>query len=239
MRCHETRKFLGPYLDSELDAKTSLEIQQHLDSCLDCARVFAAEEKLDARIFRGLRQGQRTAELWDSIESRIKPRRFAWVTVAIPAAACMVAVVGFVWWKTHRLEVAVAAAHCHREYVEHLIAPETIGALPAGLDRAAFSVKPASETFQSQGARVCHLQGVPVAAILGRCDKVPVSMIVFRKSELDHFPETKRRLESGEPVVCARVGRYHFAIRLLGDHVLCAIGETPMARLEELVKSAS
>src|SRR5205823_3674481 len=104
MRCHEARKFLGPYLDSELDAKTSLEIEQHLEACPDCARVFAAEEKLDARIFGTLREGQRTQGLWDNVEARIKPRRFAWMAVAIPAAACVVAVAGFVWWKTHRLE---------------------------------------------------------------------------------------------------------------------------------------
>ena len=239
MRCHETRQFLGPYLDSELDAKTSLEVEQHIESCPDCARVFAAEEKLDAHIFTTLRQGPRTGALWDGVESRLKPRRFAWVAVALPAAACVVAVAGFAWWKTHRLEVAVAAAHCHREYLEHVIAPEVIGPLPAGLDRAAFSVKPAGDVFQSQGARVCHLQGVPVAATFGRCGDVPVSMIVFRKSELEHFPATKRRLESAEPVVCARIGRYHFAVRLLGEHVVCAIGETGMSRLEELVKSAS
>ena len=43
MRCHEARNLLGPYLDSELDAKASLEVAQHLESCEDCARVFDAE----------------------------------------------------------------------------------------------------------------------------------------------------------------------------------------------------
>lgn len=239
MRCHEVRQFLGPYLDSELDAKTSLEIQQHLEACPDCARVFAAEEKLDAHIFSALRGGQRTAELWDGIETRIKPRRFAWLAVAMPAVACVVAVVSFGWWKTHRLEVAVAAAHCHREYVEGIIGPQPAGNLPANLDAGAFAIRPAPKMFQPAGTRLCHLDGVPVAAVLGHSEAAPVSMIVFRRSELDHFPVTKRRLETGEPVVCARIGRYHFAIRLLGEHVVCAIGETPVARLEELVKSAS
>jgi len=43
MNCHEIQSLTGPYLDSELDAKTSLGIQQHLAACPACARRFAAE----------------------------------------------------------------------------------------------------------------------------------------------------------------------------------------------------
>jgi len=61
----------GPYLDSELDAKTSLEIEQHLKSCPECARLFAEEEKLEARIMAGLNRGPRTAVLWEKIEREV------------------------------------------------------------------------------------------------------------------------------------------------------------------------
>src|SRR5437879_5115438 len=94
MRCHEARRFLGAYLDSELDAKTSYEIEQHLESCPDCAGVFAAEQKLDARILTTLRQGQRTQGLWESMEARIKPARHwlvsTWTMLGIPAGVCAV-----------------------------------------------------------------------------------------------------------------------------------------------------
>ena len=39
MRCHEARKFLGPYLDSELDTRTSQEIELHLESCPQCVTI--------------------------------------------------------------------------------------------------------------------------------------------------------------------------------------------------------
>jgi anti-sigma factor RsiW len=68
MKCDEAQSLHGPYLDSELDAKTTVEIQQHLKSCPDCARFFAEEEKLQARIMAGLNQGQRSAGLWEEIE---------------------------------------------------------------------------------------------------------------------------------------------------------------------------
>jgi anti-sigma factor RsiW len=51
-----------------LDAKTSLEIEEHLKACAGCARLFAEEEKLEARIKAGLKQGQRTPALWAQIE---------------------------------------------------------------------------------------------------------------------------------------------------------------------------
>jgi len=41
MKCDEVQTLHGPYLDSELDAKNSLEIQQHLKTCPGCARLFA------------------------------------------------------------------------------------------------------------------------------------------------------------------------------------------------------
>ncbi len=68
MKCDEFQTLHGPYLDSELDARTSLEIEQHLKACPPCARLFAEEEKLEARIKAGLKQGPRTPALWAQIE---------------------------------------------------------------------------------------------------------------------------------------------------------------------------
>ena len=71
MKCDEVQTLHGPYLDSELDAKTTLEIEQHLKACSACARLFAEEEKLEARVMAGLKQGPRTAALWDRLESTV------------------------------------------------------------------------------------------------------------------------------------------------------------------------
>ena len=68
MKCDEVQALHGPYLDSELDARTSLEIEQHLKACPECARLFAEEEKLEARIMAGLKQGPRTPALCAQIE---------------------------------------------------------------------------------------------------------------------------------------------------------------------------
>ena len=71
MKCDEVHSLYGPYLDSELDAKTTVEIQQHLATCAECARAFAIGAKLDARIMTGLKRGQRKAALWEQVEQRV------------------------------------------------------------------------------------------------------------------------------------------------------------------------
>jgi anti-sigma factor RsiW len=61
----------GPYLDSELDTKTTLEIDRHLTACPACATLFAQEQKLEALITAGLNRGSRTAALWTQIEREV------------------------------------------------------------------------------------------------------------------------------------------------------------------------
>lgn len=72
MKCEELQSLHGAYLDSELDARTTLEIQQHLAACPECARVFAAEAKLETRVAAGLKRGERTASLWNQIEQQVR-----------------------------------------------------------------------------------------------------------------------------------------------------------------------
>ena len=105
------------------------------------------------------------------------------------------------------------------------------------LDTGAFAYRPSEPAFTSNGARLCHVEGVPVALILGHCAETPVSMIVLKKSELDHFPQTKRKLESGDPIACSRSGRFQFAARVVDDHVVCVIGDEPRAALEDLLRT--
>jgi anti-sigma factor RsiW len=263
MKCVEVRKLVRPYLDSELDAKTSLEVEQHLESCAECAGLFEAEKEFDERLGKALSKGERTSALWQRIESQIKPgaaavSRFNALTLQrfnafkrlwpFAAAACAVLLIAaLAWSKTRPLDLAVAVEHCHSAYVHQLTAPEFTGAVPDEvarklgdrLDVAAFSFRPASATFSAQGARLCHLEEVPVALILGHFQGVPVSLIVLKKSELSHFPKTKRKLESGDPIACSRAGRYQFAARLVSGHVVCLIGDAPRPFLEDLLKTVS
>ncbi len=255
MKCSEVRNLARLYLDSELEPKSSLEIEQHLQSCRECAGLYEAEQKFDERLFGVLRRGRKTPALWEEVESRMQPahrRKTAlfrrWKVLALGGSAALfiaVLIGSRILFTSPTLDLAEIVEKDHREFVEGKMMPEFAGALPddvAGhlggrLDAAAFTKVPARAGFRSEGSRLCHLHGVPVAWTLGRCDGVPVSLIVFKRSELEHFPKTQQRLATGEPIVCTRTGRFQFAVRFAGNHVVCAIADTSKQRLEDLLKS--
>jgi anti-sigma factor RsiW len=247
MKCAEVRKFVRLYLDSELDAKHSFEVEQHLESCAECAGLFEAEKKFDVRLGKFLRIGQATPALWEKIEAQIEPQ-FAKAKALWPlalAASLIVAVSIIFFARSRPLDLANAVEECHSAYVHQITTPEFSGTVPSKiaqqfgdrLDTEAFNYRPSEPAFTSSGARLCHVEGVPVALILGHCANTPVSMIVFKKSELDHFPQTKRKLESGDPIACSRSGRFQFAARIVDDHVVCVVGDEPRLALEDLLKT--
>jgi len=255
MKCQEIHKLIGPYLDSELDAKTSFDIEQHLQTCDDCALLVEAERRRGERIISVLRHGEKTPELWRQLETlvaaptfwqRLRRRpRFAVVSLAVAMAALALLGSVWIWWRGDPLDLAVLVEHDHREFLAGKFQPDFTGTPPESivaassgrLDSAAFGTWPALSGFRTEGSRLCHLSGVPAAWTLGRYRDVPVSLIVLKRTELDHFPEVRQRLESGEAVVCSRRGRYHFAARLVGDQVVCVMAAASMQALEELVKS--
>lgn len=254
MKCNEIRNLVVPYLDSELDAKTSQEIQLHLQTCAECAQLFEHEEKFNDRLSATLRAGQLSPALWEKIESQLLPKRRAiwffrhWKILSGSAISLVVAL-AMVWFvfapAASSLDLAKVVEKDHQEFVEGKMKPEFVGVLPENvanrlgdrLDSAAFSTVPPKEHFHSEGARLCNLDGVPAAWTVGRCKGVPVSLIVFKKSELEHFPETRQRLATGEPIVCTRTGRFQFAVRIAGDHVVCAIADASKQMLENLLKT--
>jgi anti-sigma factor RsiW len=248
MKCAEVRKFVRLYLDSELDTKYSFEVEQHLESCAECAGLFEAEKKFDQRVGRFLRFSQPTRALWENIEAQIAPYRSRGIKALWPLALAASLIIGasvIFLARSRPLDLASAVEECHSAYVHQLTAPEFSGAVPSEiaqqfggrLDTGAFAYRPSEPAFTSSGARLCHVEGVPVALILGHCAETPVSMIVLKKSELDHFPETKQRLESGDPIACSRSGRYEFAARIVDHHVVCVVGDEPRPVLEDLLKT--
>lgn len=250
MRCHEARALCGPYLDSELDVKSSLDVEQHLGICPECARCFAAEKRVEERMATALQVGEKTDSLWRKVEAEVSaPRAKAggwsrkWLQFA--AVLATVAALAFLWLREPKLDLVVAVAHDHAEFVAGELKPqfaqrpsaEVLGQVKGRLDAAAFDTLPSAPEFRLEGKRLCHLSGVPVAWALARIGENPVSVIVFRRDEVNQFPQFRERLKSGHAVICSRSGRYQFAARIVGDHVVCAVAELPRTQLEDLVRT--
>jgi anti-sigma factor RsiW len=131
----------GPYLDSELDAKTTLEIERHLAGCPACARLFAQEQKLEGRITASLNRGSRTAGLWAQIErevtvapstSRPRPPALVLQPVGWPAVRSALAAQLRAGWQSSRWAWTSLAAAWAVILVLHLAAREPAAPLVAG-----------------------------------------------------------------------------------------------------------
>ena len=67
MTCEEVLEHLFAYLDRELDAKTAVEIEHHLEGCRGCFSRAEFERKLKARVSAA---GESAAP--ESLRARIK-----------------------------------------------------------------------------------------------------------------------------------------------------------------------
>src|SRR5438876_11046604 len=158
MKCAEVRKFVRLYLDSELDAKHSFEVEQHLESCVECAGLFEAEKKFDVRLGRFLRHGHATRALWENIEVQIAPVRRGKLRALWPialAASVVIAAGAVFLTKSRGLDLAIAVEECHSGYFHSLTllvfngpVPEKIVQQFGGrLDAGAFAYRPSERAF--------------------------------------------------------------------------------------------
>lgn len=114
--CQDVQALLGAYLDSELDARTSLEIGLHVKACPACAARLAEETAWDRELKARLTATPTTEGLWGPIEERV--RDASPLAPPEPAAAEITvrsrAPLGRGWrywlWPSPRLYAALATA---------------------------------------------------------------------------------------------------------------------------------
>ena len=230
MKCEEARRYLGPYLDSELDPKTSYEIARHLENCPSCAERFASEERVERAVARELRKPEAgDDELWKRALAGAAPRR-RWRILASAAAAALVLALG--WFVVSgRDGLAEDLRKDHLEIQSGRAVLDIASSDPAEVsgffrDRMGLNV-PIEEIPGGElvGGRKCALRGVPTAFLLYRVDGRPVSVSVFGADRLERFPESLDvpLMDEGHDVKVAAVRSRH--------HVVAAAGRIPCDRL--------
>ncbi|MEE8170492.1 MAG: zf-HC2 domain-containing protein [Phycisphaerae bacterium] len=100
MNCGTARKWMSPYLDSELESDVTFEVSRHLQSCPHCARRFELEQAADALMRDRLTRETMPKEIWGRIQNELSgPRRvirLRWFGGPALAAAVLVAALA-VW----------------------------------------------------------------------------------------------------------------------------------------------
>jgi anti-sigma factor RsiW len=181
MTCAEVEPLLGPALDGELDARSALEVEAHVERCASCTRHFDGLQALSQLARTHLPR----YELPKSLERRIlhPRRRAAWIG-SVAAAAAALAVIAFVP-RGDRLSDEAIAAHARSLQLshaldvttsdQHTVKPWFEGKVGFGVPVRDF----AEQGFALEGGRLDQLDGRPAAAIVYRHAKHLVNLFVI------------------------------------------------------------
>lgn len=237
---------LHAYLDSELDLVRSLELEEHLKTCPDCAQEVWTQQTL--------RQGLRSANLYHrapaGLEARIRaalprekkvvemPRRIFWNWAAV-AAAILVALV--LTWRmmpsflgrsrTDLLAQEVVASHIRSLQPGHLLDVESTDqhtVKPWFNGKIDFSppVKDfAEDGFPLIGGRLDYIDHRPAAALIYQRHKHFINVYVWPKSE---GKESRTRLELSEG--------YNIAFWEHGGMYFCAVSDLNTGELQQFAQ---
>lgn len=97
MNCKESRKWMSPYLDSELGSTKTFEVSEHLRTCPECTARFEAERSADQAMRAQLSNDTMPAELWSKVTASVSTS--SWIRALRSQrywamAACLVLAVG-------------------------------------------------------------------------------------------------------------------------------------------------
>lgn len=261
MKCDESLRFLSPYLDSELDPKTSFEIGRHLEECASCKARFEQEEALERKIEAALRPGEAAspadAAIWAKVDGTVRAeaargegRSGRGHRAKLLVALLLLAIVAGSVVAMRRTPcpfglLGEGACHSHNGYLDGTEKPEVVTSKPDEIasffsQGLGFSVRTPAR-LELTGARRCAFGPVRVAYLMGKVSGEPVSVFVFPTSELASFPDARAATERGGGLARAEGRGGREVVLARGDRVTaCAFGAASTRdTLEALAREAA
>jgi len=185
MTCAEATPLVELELDGELDARSVLELREHVSRCPSCTRHAASLRALSDAAREHLRRFEPPAGFEDRLLRSVRPRRIsrAWTGTAIAAAAAAAVVLVAMPRRNALVEEAVAA-HARSLQIDHALDVEASDqhvVKPWFEGKVGFAV-PArdygSEGYALAGGRLDYLEGRPAAALVYRHGKHLLNLFV-------------------------------------------------------------
>ena len=263
MNCTEIREYLFAFLDNELDAHLSIELQRHLDHCPTCAQQAEIEREVRRQLGEVFANAQAvpafdTAVLAATLaDGRAEPgtARFAGRQrrvakfVGIAAAA---AVIVTLWTATRDVSpprpragsFADLVVQDYRHFVEEgkmvQLASADAAEVSAWLrGQTGLEVSIAAMTGQRcklVGARKCKLAGQPAAFALYDVEGTAVSLVATDAAVVD-MGTMKRADSHGDEVWVDRCKGHTVVAKRQGKLVYAAVSTLPQNDLIHLIES--
>lgn len=212
MTCFEAREYLFAFLDGELDAPLSIELQRHLEHCPQCAREAEIERSVRRQLVAVLNLPDATApqQALDRVMAQIRSatehtrrslwRRFA-IHVRLPGLAAAVLVIALAGWFAIRSGEPQQTSQRFANLVvadfEHFLEsgeslqlqssdPKEASAwLREHTQVAAALPAMHHERCRLLGARSCKVLGRPAAFAFYEIDGQPASFVALAGSDAD------------------------------------------------------
>lgn len=246
MSCERVRRYLSPYMDSELDAAMTCEVSRHLEICRNCARLFHAEQELEKAIADELRKsrGDEDAVFGRALRRAVRPRR--WLAAAgLLAVAVMAGVTFHSFLKTDQQDVPELlqmVAKDHQQYLRGNVTPEFRPGGPHELAdflgrhlEGTPSALPPGEGWALEGARICRFKGTAIGFLTLRYHGIPVS-VADLSGDMSSLPA--KAVKAARHGRCFELAEGRGLLGVTRSGIRAAFGNVEMARLEEVIDAA-
>ena len=255
MNCTEIHEYLFAFLDNELDAHLSIELQHHLDHCPACAQqaeierevrrqlggVFANEQAVpvfDAAVLTAtLADGRAEPGTARSSGRRRRAAKFAGIAAAVAAVVIL-------WNATRADSFADLVVQDYAHFVEEgktvQLASADAGEVSAWLrGQTGLKVSIAAMTggrCKLIGARKCKIAGRPAAFALYEMKGTAVSLVAADAAVMD-IGTMKRADSHGDEVWVDRCKGHTVVAKRQGKLVYAAVSTLPQNELIHLIES--
>lgn len=256
MRCKEHIKYLGPYMDSELDAKTCIEIEDHLNVCQDCRKRFAKEQEIEKLLVERLKEERMPEYMWKAVQASVNDADYVpdevvrskfdlrWFIPAVATAALAIGLSIFFFWgrAPDEKNLILALQEVHESYLRDEIAVKKDVVWPEDFKRMSLlgrvpqSGNIGGHNVELLGGNPYYVKDVELALLEYQCCGEPVSVFILRKEDLDNFPQTRDLLERNKGFVRMGPEGVNLVIIDVGEAVVCGVSSHELNTLLKAFK---
>jgi len=255
MNCTEIREYLFAFLDNELDAHLSIELQHHLDHCPTCAQQAEIEREVRRQLGEVFANAQAVPAFDATVlaatlaDDRAGPgkARFAWRNgraVKFVGIAAAVAAVVILWTATRADSLADLVVEDYRHFLEEghtvQLASADAGEVSMWLrEQTGLEVSITAMTGQRCkliGARKCKIADRPAAFALYDMEGTAVSLVATNAAVAD-LGTMKRTGSHGDEVWVDRCKGHTVVAKRQGKLVYAAVSTLPQNDLIHFIES--